>query len=228
MQGVDQATTQLYSNALGPALSSQGPEELTYTTKPFTRRTTLDGPIEADLFATSTAPDTDYFVQLIDRGPHGGEQFLQYGMLRASFRAVSPDQSDCVDRTSGASERCGAAGSEMFWPSHPYTNPALLTPEQAYEVNIEVFPLGWVFRPGHRLQVQITSPPAVDQLYSWVGSARPAGVNTILSDARHPSSILLPLLAVNPRLTAAAPACGAQDGVRCTTPAESSTGGGLP
>jgi hypothetical protein len=50
-------------------------------------------------------------------------------------------------------------------------------------------------------------------------------VNTILSDATHPSSILLPLLATNPTLTAPAPACGAQEGVRCTTPDQASAGG---
>jgi putative CocE/NonD family hydrolase len=203
---------QLYTSGYGPILSSGGPDQLTYATT-FPTETTLAGPIEADLFATSTAPDTDYFVQLVDRAPDGSEQFLQYGLLRASFRQVDRNQSNFTP------------GKQMYRPYHPYTTTALVLPGQAYEVNIEVFPLGWVFHPGHTLLVTISAPPAIDQLYSWTGGARPVGVNTILSDATHPSSILLPLLATNPTLTAPAPACGAQEGVRCTTPDQASAGG---
>ena len=226
--GADGPDGQVYAKLAGPVLSSPGPEELTYTSAPFAKATTLEGPIEADLFATSTAPDTDYFVQLIDQAPSGAEQFLQYGLLRAAFRAVSPSRSDCVDAATGSPEPCGAPGAEMYWPYHPYTASSTLTPLQTYEVNIEVFPLGWVFRPGHRLVVQIAAPPVIDQLYSWAASARPPGINTILSGAQDPSSILLPLVPVTPDLPAEAPACGAQEGVRCATPAETATGSGLP
>jgi predicted acyl esterase len=225
--GIDPAAVQLYEQGLGPALSSPGPEELTYETTPFTAASTLDGPIEADLYATSSAPDSDYFVQLVDVDQTGAEQFLQYGLLRASFRAVDPAGSQCVAST-GAPEPCATPGAQMIWPDHPFTTTQLLIPEQTYEVNIEVYPLGWVFRPGHRLMVSISAPPFLDQLYSWAASARPAGVNTILADAAHPSSILLPMQGVVPDLPATAPACGAQEGVRCATPAETSTSSGLP
>ncbi|MHB8328163.1 MAG: CocE/NonD family hydrolase C-terminal non-catalytic domain-containing protein, partial [Acidimicrobiales bacterium] len=208
--GLLPSADQLYTNTAGPVLSSAGPDELTYATT-FTNETTLAGPIEADLSATSTSLDTDYFVQLVDRAPDGSEQFLQYGLLRASFRAVDQAKSNYTP------------DGQMYRPYHPYTSTQLLTPGQAYTVNIEVFPLGWVFRPGHTLLVTISAPPAIDQLYSWAGSARPPGVNTILSG----SSILLPLLPVNPTL-GSAPSCGDQEGVRCTTPAETTTGTGLP
>lgn len=216
---VDAPASQLYTSAAGPVLSSSGPNQLSYTSAPFPTQTTLEGPIEADLWYSTTAPDTDLFVQLIDVSPNGAEQFLQYGMLRASFQAISANQSDCVSIRLGSPAACGSPGSEMYWPYHPYDNAALLTPGQIYQANVEVFPLGWVFRPGHRLVIQIASPPALDQLYSWSASARPPGVTTIYSEAAHPSSLLLPFLAVTPRLPGAAPACGAQEGVRCTTPA---------
>lgn len=225
--GIDPTDIQLYEKGLGPALSSPGPEELTYETAPFSKDATLDGPIEADLYATSSAPDSDYFVQLVDVGPTGSEQFLQYGLLRASFRAVDAAGSQCASN-SGAPAACATPGAQMIWPDHPFTTTQLLLPGQTYEVNVEVYPLGWVFRPGHRLMVSISAPPFLDQLYSWVASARPVGVNTILSDAAHPSSILLPIQSVVPDLPSTAPACGAQEGVRCTTPAETSTPNGLP
>ncbi len=223
--GLDQAAVPLYEKGLGPVLSSPGPEELSYQTQPFGADTTLDGPIEADFSATSSAPDTDYFVQLIDVGPHGAEQFLQYGLLRASFRQLGP-ASECVSASTGTAEGCGAPGAEMIWPDHPYTATELLSPEKTYEANIEVFPLGWVFRKGHSLLVTISAPPLMDQLYSWAASARPAGVNTILSGPGA-SSILLPLMPVNPDIAPNPPACGSQQGVRCTTPAETSTPSGV-
>ena len=221
--GIDPADVALYDGAVGPVTSSPGPQELTYETPAFTQATTLDGPIEADLHAVSTAPDTDYFVQLVDVGPSGQEQFLQYGLLRASFRSVDPSGSQCVAGT-GTPEPCATPGSTMIWPDHPFTQTALLTPLQAYTANVEVYPLGWVFRPGHRLMVSISAPPLLDQLYAWAASARPVGVDTILSS----SSIVLPLQSVGPVLAAGPPACGSQEGVRCTPPAETATPSGLP
>jgi predicted acyl esterase len=226
--GLDASSGPIYAQAIGPLLASPGPEELSYETRPFSQPTTLEGPIEADLYATSSAPDTDYFVQLVDVGPGGAEQFLQYGLLRASLRAVDPTGSQCASASTGAPVACGSPGAEMYWPDHPYTNSVLLTPEQLYEASVEVFPLGWVFRPGHSLLVTISAPPLLDQLYSWAASARPVGVNTIESSPLAPSSILLPLVPAVPDLPAAAPACGAQVGVRCTTPAETATPSGLP
>src|SRR5207248_1728424 len=87
--------------------ASSGPDELTYT-RTFSGPTALAGPIEADVWLSSTAPDTDVFVQLIDVDPQGNYQFLQRGMLRASFRAVDEARSDRIGRASccRCSPRC--------------------------------------------------------------------------------------------------------------------------
>jgi putative CocE/NonD family hydrolase len=209
---VDQAEPALdglYSQGYGRADSSRGPDELSYTLA-FNRSTALAGPLEADLWLTSTAPDTDVFVQLIDVDSQGKYQYLQRGMLRGSFRAVDPRRSDRI--------ASGPFAGQIYRPYHPFTNPTLLAPGQAYELQIEIFPLGHVFRPGHTLMVKLYSPPLADELYAYDSAQAPAA-NTILDDPAHASSLLVPLLSTVPPLGPAPPACGAQTGVRCVTPA---------
>jgi predicted acyl esterase len=162
------------------------------------------------LYATSTAPDTDFFVQLLDVDPEENESYLQRGLLRASFRAVDGSR---ADRIQGS----GPLADQVYRPYHPFTNATLLTPGEVNEYQIEVFPLGHVFRGGHRLVVRIYSPPAADELYIY-GSGQAPALNTIVEDTDHPSNILLPFMPALPPISASAPACGAQTGVRCVKP----------
>src|SRR6185436_10102251 len=92
--------------------------------------------------------------------------------------------------------------------------PTQIVPGQTYEYTVEVFPVGHILRPGHRLLVKIHAPPFVDSYYAYVPRAAPS-VNTILHGPSTPSRIMLPFVslrgvAVGPEL-----ACGAQEAVRC-------------
>ena len=108
--GVEQAYAQLY----GPASSSSGPDELTYTL-PFAKESAIAGPVEVTLWATTTGPDADFFVQVVDRDPQGNLSYLQRGLLRASFRAIDPLRSD---RIAG-----GPLAGTIYRPYHLFTNP---------------------------------------------------------------------------------------------------------
>jgi predicted acyl esterase len=162
------------------------------------------------LWLRTTAPDTDVFVQLVDQAPDGTEQYLQRGMLRASYRAVN----------SAASMRVGSGPDRgvVFWWQHPFSNRQLLTPRALYHLRLDVPPVGAVLRPGHRLLVQIYSPPVVDEFNAYA-SAQPPALNTIVSTAAHPSTVVLPLLPTLPPHTRKAPACGTVVGERCVHPA---------
>ncbi|HEV3474461.1 MAG TPA: CocE/NonD family hydrolase C-terminal non-catalytic domain-containing protein, partial [Actinomycetota bacterium] len=194
----------------GPTAGSQfttpaGPDELTYRTEPFASNTAIVGPILATLYVSSTAPDTEVFVQMIDEGPAGAKTYLQRGMLRASHRSVDPELSDWVQ-----------AGKRriMYRPFHPHVGPTPIIPGQVYEYAIEVFPVGHVFRPGHRLTVKIHTPPLVDSYYAYVPRRAPA-VNTVLHDAEHPSRIQLPVVPLTRIKLGDELACGEQWQVRC-------------
>lgn len=59
---------------------------LTYTTEAFERDIDVVGPVKLILFASSSAPDTDFVARLSDVFPDGRAIQLQSGILRARYR----------------------------------------------------------------------------------------------------------------------------------------------
>jgi putative CocE/NonD family hydrolase len=57
-----------------------------YTSDVLTEPLDVVGPVECVLHATSSAPDTDWHVRLVDVYPDGSARFLCHGALRARFR----------------------------------------------------------------------------------------------------------------------------------------------
>jgi putative CocE/NonD family hydrolase len=59
---------------------------LTYQTEPLTERLEVTGNATVELFASSSAPDTDFFARLIDVAPNGLARDIALGMIRAQYR----------------------------------------------------------------------------------------------------------------------------------------------
>jgi putative CocE/NonD family hydrolase len=59
---------------------------LVYTSEVLEKDVEVTGVIEATLHAASSAPDTDFVVNLIDVYPDGHTQYLCNGIVRASYR----------------------------------------------------------------------------------------------------------------------------------------------
>lgn len=59
---------------------------LVYETEPLEQDTEVTGPVRVDLYASSSALDTDFMAMLIDVWPNGFRQRLCDGMVRARFR----------------------------------------------------------------------------------------------------------------------------------------------
>jgi putative CocE/NonD family hydrolase len=68
------------------------PDVVAYTSGPLEDSLELTGPISVNLYASSTALDTDFTAALVDVFPDGYSLLIQEGILRASFRDrdVSP------------------------------------------------------------------------------------------------------------------------------------------
>ena len=199
------------SNNPGAATFTDGPNEARFAL-PFAATTALTGPMEINLWIQSTAPDTDVFVDLLDYDPATGETaYLQRGLLRASFRAVDPSRSDRITT--------GPLAGTIYRPYHPFLTRQLLTPGQAYLLPIEIFPLGHVFYPGHELIINIHAPPANDPITPWAYAPEQSpGVDTILQDPQHRSTLLLPFLPHLPPLWPDGPTpCGQIAGYVCFT-----------
>ena len=59
---------------------------LIYTTPAFSQDTEVTGPVSLELFAQSSAVDTDFEAKLVDVGPDGFAQNLTEGIIRARYR----------------------------------------------------------------------------------------------------------------------------------------------
>jgi putative CocE/NonD family hydrolase len=62
------------------------PDILVYQTEPLAEAIEVTGNPQVELFAASSAPDTDFFVRLIDVAPDGLARDVSMGMVRARYR----------------------------------------------------------------------------------------------------------------------------------------------
>jgi hypothetical protein len=62
------------------------PDVLVFSTPPLERDTEVTGFITAELYAASSAPDTDFTAMLVDVEPNGYARFLTDGIVRARYR----------------------------------------------------------------------------------------------------------------------------------------------
>jgi hypothetical protein len=163
-----------------------------YTTAPLTRDTPVLGTASADLWISSTAPDTDLQVTLTEVRPDGQETFVQQGWLRASHRTLDPKRSTPT----------------RPYQTHQEADQQLLTPGVPTPVRIEVFPFGHVFRAGSRIRMTVEAPKPLPDLWSFAALPVP-GVTTILHDAAHPSALVFsePQGAARPESVPPLPAC---------------------
>ncbi|MBM3139049.1 MAG: CocE/NonD family hydrolase [Chloroflexi bacterium] len=158
----------------GPLASR--PDVLTFTTQPLAEDVEVTGPVEATLYLSSDAPDTDLFVMLLDLypptadWPDGYRLNIADGLMRVRYR-------DGMDR------------------------PALMEPGKVYEVRVPLYPTSNRFVAGHRIQVLVSSSsfprfdpnPNTGEPIGRHTGARPAR-NTIHHDAEHQSRIVLPVV----------------------------------
>ena len=152
-----------------------GNPRLVYRTEPLDSDLEVTGPIALNLWASSSAPDTDFLVSFRDEAPDGQVRELTRGWLRASHR------------------RLDTARSRPWRPFHPHLKPELLTPGEAYELAIEIWPTSNLFKAGHRIRLEIASSDDQSELRHHTSLAALAR-NTILEGRSHPSRLLLPVI----------------------------------
>ncbi len=147
---------------------------LVYTSAPLDRDLAVIGPVEASVWATSSARDTDFTAKLVDVHPDGASHNVLDRIVRARFRDGSK------------------------------SSPSLIEPGKAYEYGILLGNAGTVFRRGHRIRLEISSSsfPHYDRnlntglVNEWTSEIEVAH-QTILHDRQHPSRLLLPVANVS-------------------------------
>jgi putative CocE/NonD family hydrolase len=157
---------------------------LTYTSAPFRTSTVVNGPIEADLWVTTTSADASVSVSVSDVAPDGTSRGLTNGLLMASQRGVVPARARLLD-------------GQSIQPWHPFTQVSALpvVAGRPMLLPIEVFPTSFALLPGHRLRITVSPfdvPHALPTLPAGLRTA--GGTLQILTDAAHPSSVVLPVV----------------------------------
>jgi putative CocE/NonD family hydrolase len=161
---------------------------LTFTGDALTKPYTVSGPIMADLWISSTRPDTTLVATVDDVAPDGTAFRLTAGSLVASLRSLTTTH--CGAKV----EDCSVyAGDVPVVPWHPYTLASQQSlPSTPTEVRVEVFPSSFVIQPGHRLRFAITTGdlphqgPNLSTLANSVG-----GVTTVYFGGSTPSRLWL-------------------------------------
>ncbi len=143
---------------------------LVYTSAPLETDVAVIGPVEVRLWATSSAPDTDFTAKLVDIHLDGASHNVLDRIVRARFRDGSKSA------------------------------PSLIEPGEAYEYAIPLGNAGTIFRQGHRIRLELSSSsfPHYDRnlntglVNEWTAQVQVAH-QAILHDRQHPSRLLLPI-----------------------------------
>jgi len=156
---------------------------LRYTTAPMSEDTEVTGPGAFYMFAAIDTDDTNFIVKLNDIDPSGNRSPVSTGWLKASHREVDEKK------------------STPWRPHHPHTRAIPVKPGEIYKYAIQIYSMSWVFKAGHRIELEIRSQEASDDpsaaLLPPDASHLPSGRATthkIYRDKEHQSYLLLPLI----------------------------------
>lgn len=149
---------------------------LVYQTPMLKTDVEVTGPIKVELWASSSAVDTDFTAKLIDvyppneDYPNGYAMNLSDSIIRGRYR-------DSFERSE------------------------LLEPGQVYKFTIQLYPTSNLFKKGHRIRLDISSSnwPRFDKNPNTgeplgLNTSSMAATNTIYHDKNHQSLITLPLI----------------------------------
>ena len=149
---------------------------LVFQTAPLEHDVEVTGAIEAQLWISSSCPDTDFTIKLIDVYPpnqdysQGYAMNLTDGILRCRYR-------------------------------DSWEHPTLMTPGQVYRIEVTAFPTSNLFKRGHRIRLDVSSSnfPHFDLNLNTGAPEGAAGkmrvaINRVLVDKEHASRVVLPVI----------------------------------
>ena len=143
---------------------------LVYTTQPFSADTEVTGPLKVELYARSSAIDTDFTAKLVDVDPSGFARNLTEGIVRARYRDSQ-------------------AKPELLTPGQVYR----------FNIDLWATSNRFLAGHKLRLEISSSNFPRFDRnlnLGEPSGTAKNfiTAKNSILHDAAHPSAVILPVL----------------------------------
>ena len=169
--------------ALDTRNSASGNDVLVYQTPPLASPVEVTGPIEATLYAATSARDTDWMIRLVDVQPDGRPLLLTEGVIRARNRDPAHEG------------RFNAAQLSSIEPNH------------VYPYTIDFWRgTGNLFQQGHRIRIEISSSwfpyhlpnlnTGADNLALVSMTDAVVARQTIYHGSKYPSNVVLPIVPV--------------------------------
>ena len=158
--------------------------EAVYTSEPLAEDMVINGPITGQIWASTTALDTNVTVRVSVVGENGIARPLTHGIQMASMSAFQADKSRFMN-------------GKLVQPWHPFTEASKrpITPLEPFRADVEVFPTSAVIKAGEKLRISVGASdlphglsPITDLLTSLLGAL------TIYSTPAMPSRVNIPLV----------------------------------
>ena len=158
-----------------------------FSTPALTKPITLQGPIDAHLYASSLGGDGMLSVAIEDEAPDGKVSRLSGGWQVISDRALDTSKSRYLNGT-------------LIQPFHPFTKAAQkkLAAGEVAPIDVEIFPTRAKILAGHKLRIAVQAfdvPHLLPTLPDLLGSLT---VLTIHNSAKYPSTINFPSVGTLP------------------------------
>ncbi len=159
---------------------------LTFTSPELAEDIEIAGPIQLNLFASSSNSDTDFIVKLSEQfaaAPAADDaqprsRVVTKGWLRASHRAIDQDR------------------SRLCAPWYTHDDPQPIEPGRIYQFQIAVMPTAYRFTKGSRIRLEIANGDSQLTEFVFQHDYTPdkVGTDTIYHGSEYPSHILLPVV----------------------------------
>ncbi|EKF74732.1 peptidase S15 [Alcanivorax hongdengensis A-11-3] len=158
--------------------------EAVYTTAPLEQDMAINGPIGAQIWASTTALDADIVVRISDVDANGISRQLTDGIQMASMSHFDLARTRFMD-------------GKMIQPWHPFTKASKqgITPLTPFRADVEVFPTSAVIKAGHRLRISVGAsdlPHGLSTVPNLLSSL--IGGLTVYSTPAMPSRVNIPLV----------------------------------
>ena len=154
---------------------------LNYETAPMAEDYVIAGPLQADLWISSTAADAVLSVRIGEVLPSGRVVPITNGLQLVSLRAVDESRSRYVF-------------GEMVQPYHFLTQDKeqMLQPDEVVKVSVEIFPTSVMIREGSKLRISISPSNQAQGVLNLVQRENvKGGVTTLHHSVDYPSSLVL-------------------------------------
>jgi putative CocE/NonD family hydrolase len=145
---------------------------LTFSSAPLEQPLEVTGPLTINLWASTSAVDTDFVVRLCDVWPDGISRLLAEGILRARYRDGFEQPVWLQPGRVYLFKIDLVATSNVFMPGH--------------QIRVDVMSSSW---PRFNVNPNITS-----SLGAYSGSDLTPALQTIFHDGNYPSHIILPVI----------------------------------